>query len=1030
MTQSTPDKPSRSYWVFQFVPSEDNREVETGGAGTVVPWRLAQFRESMKPGDIVFTWRASGPRSALIGWGEITGEPFSEPEEGITRIHVTTRELFKEPIVKSEFERQRELANLRIFTRGRQGTNFRLAAEQAAALIRLLQDRGLAHPEIERDTLSSSLRSRIERGVHDLASVAESIPKPEVRAQLLSAIQAVQLEEDAVASTLPEITGKLNEALAQVIQLQRSGEWTTSANVAPVILQMVEDLNQLRSLQLIVVQPSPASLSITGHPAKVELRPSPEAQPVPDIQPAPEFQLSPQPAALLVPHAPSDHWYSAWEKEDLVGIRQPVSNLARYICHQELVPPRAIGVFGDWGSGKSFFLRALRSEIALYADQSRTARETSNVTVFCGQVVQIEFNAWHYVESNLWASIAGHVFEQLYAELEQSTQPATGANELQALYQSLDLYKEAVAERERLEAGAQKAREQREVLASEVNEKRLSREQRARGLHAAVKTAIERAFENVPADSKQKLEDAAGATQIATAQQALSEANDVLREGQSTLGRARLVMQTWGPRAFLIAAALVVTTIVGVPLLVQQLVKAFLPSAAAWASTLGGYVVAGSAALTWLSGRAKSALSAAGNVLNILSDAAEQARSEERARLEDLDNQVAELGKQIATADAQVAEQQRRVAEARDAIDPRNLGTRLKRFIEERVRSKGYEEHLGLITLVRRDFEGLSKLMRQHWAQRLSKTPKIIIEADKVAGTPAKSAPFIERIVLYIDDLDRCPPSKVVEVLQAVHLMLGFPLFVVVVAVDVRWVRESLLKHYPDLLSNGATPSDVRAQADDYLEKIFQIPFRIPALGTETRERLLSGLLQEPYLPSSPENATGSDTVAALDLRPKELKLYPVEENAIRALHRSVGISPRRVRRFLDVYRIMRAGMDDGIVELITQTTNQHQVILGLFAMLSGAPSIAPRLLEMLYAELFASTNGAPITTGLADWLKRNGGNNADPANSDRYEREALTHACEYMDLALTDKAKLSQALVQWIPEVARYSFREIRLAT
>ena len=42
-----------------------------------------------------------------------------------------------------------------------------------------------------------------------------------------------------------------------------------------------------------------------------------------------------------------------------------------------------------------------------------------------------------------------------------------------------------------------------------------------------------------------------------------------------------------------------------------------------------------------------------------------------------------------------------------------------------------------------------------------------------------------ERVVLCVDDLDRCPPEKVVDVLQAMHLLLYFPLFVVV-AVDSR----------------------------------------------------------------------------------------------------------------------------------------------------------------------------------------------------------------------------------------------------
>jgi hypothetical protein len=38
--------------------------------------------------------------------------------------------------------------------------------------------------------------------------------------------------------------------------------------------------------------------------------------------------------------------------------------------------------------------------------------------------------------------------------------------------------------------------------------------------------------------------------------------------------------------------------------------------------------------------------------------------------------------------------------------------------------------------------------------------------------------PAIDRIVLYVDDLDRCPPPRVVEVLEAVHLLLAGRLFV------------------------------------------------------------------------------------------------------------------------------------------------------------------------------------------------------------------------------------------------------------
>ncbi|MFD1052515.1 P-loop NTPase fold protein, partial [Kibdelosporangium lantanae] len=48
----------------------------------------------------------------------------------------------------------------------------------------------------------------------------------------------------------------------------------------------------------------------------------------------------------------------------------------------------------------------------------------------------------------------------------------------------------------------------------------------------------------------------------------------------------------------------------------------------------------------------------------------------------------------------------------------------------------------------------------------------------------------------YIDERDRCPTPVVIKVLEAVHLLLAFPLFVVVVAVDATWLTSSLRDHF------------------------------------------------------------------------------------------------------------------------------------------------------------------------------------------------------------------------------------------
>jgi hypothetical protein len=111
-------EPSKSFWVFQYIPDEDNREVEAGGPGAVVPWRLTQFKEAVHPGDTVFVWRAGGPTSALIGWGEVTGEPFLDSTENITRINVTTRQLLPGPITKGEIGGHLELRNIGVSQSG------------------------------------------------------------------------------------------------------------------------------------------------------------------------------------------------------------------------------------------------------------------------------------------------------------------------------------------------------------------------------------------------------------------------------------------------------------------------------------------------------------------------------------------------------------------------------------------------------------------------------------------------------------------------------------------------------------------------------------------------------------------------------------------------------------------------------------------------------------------------------------------------------------------------------------------------
>jgi hypothetical protein len=50
--------------------------------------------------------------------------------------------------------------------------------------------------------------------------------------------------------------------------------------------------------------------------------------------------------------------------EDSLGISADVNAFARLIVSESLTPPLAIGLFGQWGSGKSFFMKKMeKSEL-------------------------------------------------------------------------------------------------------------------------------------------------------------------------------------------------------------------------------------------------------------------------------------------------------------------------------------------------------------------------------------------------------------------------------------------------------------------------------------------------------------------------------------------------------------------------------------------------------------------------------------------------------------------------------------------
>jgi len=79
----------------------------------------------------------------------------------------------------------------------------------------------------------------------------------------------------------------------------------------------------------------------------------------------------------------------------------------------------------------------------------------------------------------------------------------------------------------------------------------------------------------------------------------------------------------------------------------------------------------------------------------------------------------------------------------------------------------------------------------------------------------------VDRIVVFIDDLDRCSSAKVIETFETIKLFLNTPTCTFVIGADAEKIKHAVGEVY-------GIANDTQRQKD-YLEKIVQIPFGIPA---------------------------------------------------------------------------------------------------------------------------------------------------------------------------------------------------------
>ncbi|MFI2214799.1 P-loop NTPase fold protein [Streptomyces sp. NPDC020141] len=187
----------------------------------------------------------------------------------------------------------------------------------------------------------------------------------------------------------------------------------------------------------------------------------------------------------------------------------------------------------------------------------------------------------------------------------------------------------------------------------------------------------------------------------------------------------------------------------------------------------------------------------------------------------------------------------------------------------------------------------------------------------------------LRRVVVLVDDLDRCLPDTVVDTLETIRLFLAVPKMAFVVAADEHRVADALRVRFPDPGNGQQAGSERYAEepASLYLHKIVQTTVPLPTLSRFDTEAFLV-LLQLSQRLSDQDLAPYID--ACVRLRREKGLLdnltAAVNGNDISTelafasrmtpiLYEKLHGSPRRIKRFLNDLRVRQSVADHrGIV--------------------------------------------------------------------------------------------------------------------
>jgi hypothetical protein len=263
--------------------------------------------------------------------------------------------------------------------------------------------------------------------------------------------------------------------------------------------------------------------------------------------------------------------------DDQFGQGLEVETLCSVMLAKDVTPPLSIGLFGDWGTGKTFFIDMMREAVRRIAGEASVDPSSK----FHGRVAQITFNAWHYIDANLWASLVSHILEELVTTI--APQPDAAETRKQLIGQletAKQLKDDAKKEQDR-------AIEAKNALLATIDSLATARANKEVALADLRGSDLWSLLKDDPT-LKPEIEDALKSLGLPAVRSGIGDLDRVVGDARSVAGRARalyLSVRASTNKGALMALSAI--ALVGAPLIIW-LLKKFLFPGSSWTATVSG----------------------------------------------------------------------------------------------------------------------------------------------------------------------------------------------------------------------------------------------------------------------------------------------------------------------------------------------------------------------------------------------------------------------------------------------------------